>query len=68
MLPSTVPRRPEPQAKLGKRAGIYIGDGRFIHAPLRGQTIRAESADHPDWAARFSGTEARSTRVVGMKR
>jgi cell wall-associated NlpC family hydrolase len=34
---------------------IYIGDGRFIHAPRRGQPIRAASLDHPYWAARFSG-------------
>ena len=73
-----LPRRPEQQAKFGKRVsrhalepgdllfyntrtrafsyvGIYIGDGRFIHAPRRGQPIRAESTDHPYWAARFSG-------------
>ena len=34
--------------------GIYIGDGRFIHAPRRGRQIRAESVDNPYWAARFS--------------
>jgi cell wall-associated NlpC family hydrolase len=35
--------------------GIYVGDGRFIHAPKRGLLIRAESMDHPYWAARFNG-------------
>lgn len=35
--------------------GIYIGDGRFVHAPKRGQRIRAESVDNPYWSARFNG-------------
>jgi cell wall-associated NlpC family hydrolase len=35
--------------------GIYIGDGRFIHAPRRGKRVRAESLDSPYWKARFNG-------------
>jgi len=35
--------------------GIYIGDGRFVHAPRRGQRVRAESVDNPYWAVRFNG-------------
>jgi cell wall-associated NlpC family hydrolase len=35
--------------------GIYVGDGRFIHAPRRGKRVRAESIDSPYWKARFNG-------------
>jgi cell wall-associated NlpC family hydrolase len=35
--------------------GIYLGDGRFIHAPRPGQLVRVESLQSPYWKARFSG-------------
>jgi cell wall-associated NlpC family hydrolase len=41
--------------------GLYIGDGRFIHAPSTGKTIRIDSLDNNYWrrsyttARRFSG-------------
>lgn len=35
--------------------GIYVGDGRFIHAPRRGKRVRAERLDSPYWIARFNG-------------
>jgi cell wall-associated NlpC family hydrolase len=35
--------------------GIYVGDGRFIHAPRPGKRVRAESVDSPYWKARFNG-------------
>jgi cell wall-associated NlpC family hydrolase len=35
--------------------GIYVGDGRFIHAPSRGKRVRAERIDSPYWTARFNG-------------
>jgi cell wall-associated NlpC family hydrolase len=35
--------------------GIYVGDGRFIHAPSRGKRVRAERMDSPYWVARFNG-------------
>ena len=38
--------------------GIYIGGGRFIHAPGRGKTIRTEAMSAAYFAARF--VEARS--------
>jgi cell wall-associated NlpC family hydrolase len=34
---------------------IYLGDGRFIHAPRRGQRVRIERIQSPYWAARFNG-------------
>jgi len=38
-------------------AGIYVGQGRFVHAPSAGGTVRLEQITAPYWAARF--TEAR---------
>jgi cell wall-associated NlpC family hydrolase len=38
-------------------AGIYVGQGRFVHAPSAGGTVRLEYITSPYWAARF--TEAR---------
>ena len=35
--------------------GIYVGDGRFIHAPRRGARVRAERLDSPYWTAPFNG-------------
>ncbi|HET9208043.1 MAG TPA: C40 family peptidase [Burkholderiaceae bacterium] len=35
--------------------GIYLGDGRFIHAPRSGAQIRVESLSTAYWARRFSG-------------
>jgi len=42
----------------GKRVshvGIYIGDGRFIHAPTTGQRVRVNRLDESYWAQRFAG-------------
>ena len=30
-------------------AGIYVGDGRFVHAPSTGGTVRLDSLDSPYW-------------------
>jgi cell wall-associated NlpC family hydrolase len=35
--------------------GIYLGDGRFIHAPRSGAQIRVESLSTAYWAHRFTG-------------
>jgi len=34
---------------------IYIGDGRFVHAPGRGGQVRIDALDEPYWRQRFSG-------------
>lgn len=34
---------------------IYIGDGRFLHAPARGGRVRIEALDDRYWRARFNG-------------
>ena len=35
--------------------GIYLGDGRFIHAPRPGALVRVESLRSSYWSARFNG-------------
>lgn len=34
--------------------GIYVGDGRFVHAPDRGGTVRLDALDGPYWTDHFS--------------
>ena len=36
-------------------AGIYVGQGRFVHAPSAGGTVRLEYITSPYWAARYTG-------------
>jgi len=43
---------------LGRRyshVGIFIGDGRFVHAPARGGRVRVERLTDPYWTARYNG-------------
>lgn len=35
--------------------GIYMGDGRFVHAPKTGAKVRVESLQSAYWQRRFSG-------------
>lgn len=35
--------------------GIWAGDGRFVHAPKPGQSVRVERLDDSYWSARFAG-------------
>ncbi|MNV40924.1 Murein DD-endopeptidase MepH precursor [compost metagenome] len=35
--------------------GIYVGDGKFIHAPRSGTEIRVEDMGISYWARRFNG-------------
>jgi len=35
--------------------GIYLGEGRFLHAPRRGAVVRVESLETAYWRARFNG-------------
>ena len=34
-------------------AGIHVGQGRFVHAPSTGGTVRLNSVREPYWAARW---------------
>lgn len=44
--------------------GIYLGDGRFVHAPRTGAQVRVEALDSPYWMQRFDG--ARRIRPLRM--
>ena len=35
--------------------GIYLGDGKFVHAPKTGAQVRVESLKSAYWAQRFNG-------------
>ena len=35
--------------------GIYLGDGRFVHAPKTGAQVRIESLQSAYWAQRYNG-------------
>jgi len=35
--------------------GIYLGDGRFIHAPSSGQKVTTARLDDPYWRRHYSG-------------
>jgi cell wall-associated NlpC family hydrolase len=35
--------------------GIYVGDGRFIHAPRTGAEVRIENMRYAYWSQRFTG-------------
>ena len=41
--------------KAFSHVGIYLGDGRFIHAPSRGSSVRIDDMTQSYWAARFNG-------------
>jgi cell wall-associated NlpC family hydrolase len=43
--------------------GVYIGDGKFIHAPRTGATVRIEDMNGSYWQRRFNGAR----RVVAGK-
>ena len=40
--------------------GIYVGDGRFVHAPSSGGTVRLDHLDGAYWRDHYSG----ATRVI----
>jgi cell wall-associated NlpC family hydrolase len=37
--------------------GIYLSDGRFIHSPRHGETVRVDSLQQAYWAKRFAGAK-----------
>lgn len=41
--------------------GIYVGDGKFIHAPRSGAKVRVEDMQDSYWARRFDGARRVST-------
>lgn len=52
---------------LGRRyshVGIFIGDGRFVHAPARGGRVRVERLADPYWNARYNGARRPDASAV----
>lgn len=50
------------QRKPFSHVGIYIGEGRFIHAPREGSVVRNENLRARYWSSRFDGAR----RIVSM--
>ena len=50
------------QRKPYSHVGIYLGEGRFIHAPKEGAVVRTENLSARYWATRFDGAR----RIVPM--
>lgn len=43
------------QRRRYSHVGIYVGHGRFVHAPSRGKTIRLASLSNAYWKERYNG-------------
>ena len=43
--------------------GIYIGDGKFVHAPKSGARVRVESIRSAYWTQRFNGARRIDPRI-----
>jgi len=37
--------------------GIYVGKGRFVHAPNEGGTVRLDELDAPYWKDHYAGAK-----------
>lgn len=52
---------------LGRRyshVGIYLGEGRFVHAPARNGRVRVESLGERYWTARYNGARRIASPVT----
>lgn len=46
--------------------GIYVGDGRFLHAPKPGAVVRTESMRSAYWTKRFNGARRLAPTVLAQ--
>lgn len=44
------------EGKKSSHVGIYLGGGRFVHAPSSGKTVRTDSLDSPYWSRHLAET------------
>jgi cell wall-associated NlpC family hydrolase len=44
------------EGKKNSHVGIYLGDGRFVHAPSSGKSVRSDRLDSPYWRRHLSET------------
>ena len=42
------------EGKKNSHVGIYLGDGKFVHAPSSGKHVRSDRLDSPYWKKHFS--------------
>ena len=49
------------EGKKNSHVGIYLGDGRFVHAPSSGKQVRTDRVDSPYWKKHFSEARRVST-------
>ena len=42
------------EGKKNSHVGIYLGDGRFVHAPSSGKVVRSDRLDSPYWKKHLS--------------
>ena len=49
------------EGKKNSHVGIYLGDGRFVHAPSSGKHVRTDKLDAPFWKKHFSEARRLST-------
>ena len=47
--------------------GIYVGEGKFIHAPRSGATVRVEDMNESYWKRRFDGARRVQANEVAAK-
>lgn len=44
-----------PEGKRYSHVGLYLGDGRFVHAPSSGKTVSVATLKQPYWRHHFAG-------------
>lgn len=45
------------RGRVVSHVGIYIGEGRFVHAPRRGENVRIDRIDDTYWRVRFTNAK-----------
>ena len=45
--------------------GIYVGDGKFVHAPSTGSKVRVEDMNIGYWQKRYNGARRLATKAIG---
>ena len=51
------------QGRPYSHVGIYLGDGKFVHAPKTGSTVRIENLRSTYWIKRFNGARRIDVRI-----